>query len=144
MNIRTFTVPVLEAPDIGALNAMSPERCRTRQEAVPRGAESMIGARLALGRVAARIGAKVLGAVTEEQVAAVVAPLKGEAHGDAVGAVQPKFLGQAIVQFASLLGGQKRSDRVAPDRELGPVATMAVVNPQADNLQQILAQGGWA
>jgi len=44
---RTFMVPVPEAADIDALNAMLLQRCLTRQEAVLRGADGTIGERLA-------------------------------------------------------------------------------------------------
>ena len=46
---RTFMVPIPAAPDIEALNAMLLERCLTRQNATLRGAEGMIGERLAAG-----------------------------------------------------------------------------------------------
>jgi len=49
---RTFMVPVPEAADIDALNAMLLQRCLTRQEAVLRGAVGAISARLAADRAA--------------------------------------------------------------------------------------------
>lgn len=49
---RTFLVPIPEAPDIDALNAMLLERCLTRQGATLRGAEGTIGERLAADRAA--------------------------------------------------------------------------------------------
>ncbi|MBA3625896.1 MAG: IS21 family transposase [Methylibium sp.] len=49
---RTFMVPIPEAPDIDALNAMLLERCRARQDAVLRGADGTIGERLAADRAA--------------------------------------------------------------------------------------------
>ncbi len=49
---RTFMVPIPEAPDIDALNAMLLERCRARQDAVLRGAGGTIGERLAADRAA--------------------------------------------------------------------------------------------
>ncbi len=47
---RTFMVPIPAAPDIEALNAMLLERCLTRQNATLRGADGMIGERLAADR----------------------------------------------------------------------------------------------
>ena len=49
---RTFMVPVPEAADIDALNAMLLERCRARQGATLRGADGTIGERLAADRAA--------------------------------------------------------------------------------------------
>ena len=49
---RTFMVPVPEAPDIDALNAMLLERCRARQGVTLRGADGTIGERLAADRAA--------------------------------------------------------------------------------------------
>jgi transposase len=49
---RTFMVPIPEAADIDALNAMLLERCQARQDAILRGAEGTIGARLAADRAA--------------------------------------------------------------------------------------------
>jgi hypothetical protein len=49
---RTFMVPIPAAPDIEALNAMLLERCLTRQNATLRGADGMIGERLAADRAA--------------------------------------------------------------------------------------------
>jgi transposase len=49
---RTFMVPIPQAPDIDALNAMLLERCRARQDAALRGADGTIGERLAADRAA--------------------------------------------------------------------------------------------
>jgi len=49
---RTFTVPIPEAPDIDAPNAMPPERRHARQDAILRGAEGTIGERPAVDRAA--------------------------------------------------------------------------------------------
>ena len=49
---RTFMVPIPRARDIEALNALLLERCRTRQQAVLRGAEGTIGDRLAKDQAA--------------------------------------------------------------------------------------------
>ncbi|MFW5661588.1 MAG: IS21 family transposase [Oceanicaulis sp.] len=49
---RTFMVPIPEARDIDALNAMLLERCRARQEAILRGADGAIGDRLEADRAA--------------------------------------------------------------------------------------------
>lgn len=49
---RTFMVPIPEARDIDALNAMLLERCRARQEAILRGADGAIGERLEADRAA--------------------------------------------------------------------------------------------
>jgi transposase len=49
---RTFMVPIPEAPDIDAFNAMLLERCQARQDAVLRGADGSIGERLATDRAA--------------------------------------------------------------------------------------------
>ncbi len=49
---RTFMVPIPEATDIDALNAMLLERCQARQDAVLRGADVTIGERLAADRAA--------------------------------------------------------------------------------------------
>ena len=49
---RTFMVPIPEARDIEALNAMLLERCRARQDAILRGADGAIGDRLEADRAA--------------------------------------------------------------------------------------------
>jgi transposase len=49
---RTFMVPIPEAADIDALNAVLLERCQARQDAVLRGAGGTIGERLAADRAA--------------------------------------------------------------------------------------------
>src|SRR5262245_41060491 len=68
----------------------------------------------------------VLVAVAAEPVAAVVAPLIGEAHGDAVVAIGPQLLDQAIVEFAIPLAGQERLDRLPTLEELGAIPPAAV------------------
>src|ERR1700720_4700554 len=52
----------------------------------------------------------VLVAVAAEPMPAIVMPLIGEAHGDAVVAEGPDFLDQAIVEFTVPFAGQKRLD----------------------------------
>jgi len=49
---RTFMVPIPEAADIDALDAVLPGRCQARQDAVLRGAGGTIGERLAADRAA--------------------------------------------------------------------------------------------
>jgi transposase len=49
---RTYLVPIPEAPDIDALNAMLLDRCRVRQSANLRGADGTIGERLAADQAA--------------------------------------------------------------------------------------------
>ena len=68
----------------------------------------------------------VLVAVAAEPLAAVVVPLVGEAHGDAVLAEGPEFLDQPVVEFARPFAGQERLDRLAALQELGAVAPAAV------------------
>src|SRR5215468_12528075 len=63
----------------------------------------------------------VLVAVAAEPVAAVVVPLIGEAHGDAVVAVGPELLDQAVVELPIPLARQERLDGLAPLQELGAI-----------------------
>ena len=53
----------------------------------------------------------VLIAVAAEPVTAVVVPLIGEAHGDAITAERPELLDQAIIELAVPLARQERNDR---------------------------------
>src|SRR5512144_373448 len=55
----------------------------------------------------------VLVAVAAEPVAAVVVPLVGEAHGDAVVAERPQLLDQPVIELAAPLAGEERLDRRA-------------------------------
>ena len=68
----------------------------------------------------------VLVAVAAEPVAAVVVPLIGEAHGDAVVAERPELLDQAVVELAVPFARQKRLDGRAALQELRAVAPAAV------------------
>ena len=58
----------------------------------------------------------VLVAVGAEPVAAVVVPLVGEAHRDAVVGEGPELLDQPVVELARPLALQERDDRVAAAR----------------------------
>ena len=64
--------------------------------------------------------------VGTEPLAAVVMPLIGEAHGDAVAGEGPKLLDQAVVQFTRPFAGQEFDDLGAANRKLGPVPPLAV------------------
>ena len=68
----------------------------------------------------------VLVAVAAEPAAAVVVPLVGEAHRDAVVAERPDLLDQPVVQLLRPLARQERLDRVAALQELGAVSPAAV------------------
>ena len=68
----------------------------------------------------------VLVAVAAKPVAAVVVPLIGEAHGDAVLAKGPDFLDQPVVELAVPFARQERLDGLATLEELGAVAPAAV------------------
>src|SRR5438105_9571282 len=64
----------------------------------------------------------VLVAVAAEPVAAVVMPLIGEAHGDAVVAEGPHFLDQPVVELAVPFAGEEGFDLLAALNELGAIA----------------------
>jgi hypothetical protein len=68
----------------------------------------------------------VLVAVAAEPVAAVVVPLIGEAHGDAVLMKGPDFLDQAVVQLVLPLAPKERFDGIAPFDEFRTVPPAAV------------------
>src|SRR5207302_7564222 len=65
-------------------------------------------------------------AVAAKPVAAVVVPLIGETHGDAVVAEGPDFLDQAIVELALPLARQKLFDRLAALQQFRAVPPSAV------------------
>src|SRR5271169_3984938 len=68
----------------------------------------------------------VLVAVAAEPMAAVVVPLIGKTHRNAIVAERPQFLDQAIIEFAVPLARQERHDGVAALQELHAVAPAAV------------------
>src|SRR5215471_19432968 len=68
----------------------------------------------------------VLVAVAAEPAAAVVVPLIGEAHGDAVVAVGPELLDQAVVELSVPLARQERLDGLTPLQELDAIPPAAV------------------
>src|SRR5260370_22174528 len=68
----------------------------------------------------------VLVAMAAKPVAAVVVPLIGETHGNAVVAEGPDFLDQAVVKFALPLASQKLLDRLAALQEFHTVPPPAV------------------
>src|SRR5581483_10065387 len=68
----------------------------------------------------------VLVAVRAEPAAGVVAPLVGEAHGDAVLVERPELLDQPVVELPRPLAAQELDDRRAPREELGAVPPDAV------------------
>src|SRR5262245_45810007 len=69
----------------------------------------------------------VLVAVASEPAAAVVMPLIGEAHGNAVVAESPQFLDQAIIELAVPLARQEGNDLIAAAQELRAVPPVAVL-----------------
>ena len=79
----------------------------------------------------------VLVAVAAEPVAAVVVPLIGEAHGDAVVAERPDFLDQAVVELAVPFARQERLDGLATLEELGAVPPAAVGRVGERNARRI-------
>src|SRR6266566_7025279 len=68
----------------------------------------------------------VLVAVAAIPVAAVVVPLIGKAHGDAILPKRPEFLDQTVLELAVPLACQKRLDGRAALQEFGAVAPAAV------------------
>src|SRR5262249_2822962 len=68
----------------------------------------------------------VLVAVAAKPVAAVVMPLVGKAHGDAVLAECPDFLDQALIEFAAPFARQKCFDGGATLENLRTIAPAAV------------------
>src|SRR3954454_23694540 len=68
----------------------------------------------------------VLVAVAAEPVAAVVMPLVGEAHCDAVVVKRPDLLDQPVVELLGPFAGQERLDLIAALDEFGAVAPAAV------------------
>src|SRR5205085_12379135 len=68
----------------------------------------------------------ILVAVAAKPAAAVVVPLIGKTHRDAVVAEGPDFLDQAVVELALPLARQERHDRFAALKELRAIAPAAV------------------
>src|SRR3984893_9351060 len=68
----------------------------------------------------------VLITVAAEPITAVVVPLIGEAHGDAVLAKRPDLLDQAVVEFAAPLAGQERFDGLPAVQEFRAVSPATV------------------
>src|SRR5215471_4068733 len=68
----------------------------------------------------------VLVAVTAEPAPAVVMPLIGEAHRDAVLPKRPDFLDQAVVKFTGPLACQECDDLLTAVQEFGAVSPTAV------------------
>ena len=62
----------------------------------------------------------------EMELAGVVVPLVGKAHGDAGTVVDPELLDQAVVDLAGPLALQEGLDRFTSHRELGAIAPHAV------------------
>jgi hypothetical protein len=69
----------------------------------------------------------VLIAIAAKPLAAVVVPLVGEAHRDAVAGAGPQFLDQPVVQLARPFALQKRPYLFASDRELGAIAPAGIL-----------------
>src|SRR6202012_4343424 len=76
-------------------------------------------------------------AVGTEPVAAVVVPLVGEAHGDAIAGECPQFLDQAGFLFFLPLSGQERDDVVATIDEFGAVTPLAVDGVSESDLGRV-------
>src|SRR5687768_1712152 len=68
----------------------------------------------------------VLVAVAAEPAPAIVVPLVGKPHGDAVVAERPDLLDQAVVQFLAPLAGQKGFDRLPALQEFRAVSPLAI------------------
>src|SRR5882757_8393894 len=86
----------------------------------------VVDARKAHAHQAVRVELPVLVAVRAEPAPGIVAPLVGEANGDAVLMKGPEFLDQPIVELAIPFAGEKRLDRRPPLKELSPVSPPAV------------------
>src|SRR5690348_16786996 len=65
-------------------------------------------------------------AVGTEPIAAVIVPLIGESHRDAVVVKSPEFLDQAIIEFAIPFPDQERANGIAAVQELTAVPPTAV------------------
>ena len=78
----------------------------------------IVDAGIAQPHQAVGIELPVLVAVGAEPLAAVVAPLVGEADGDAVVGKRPKLLDQPVVELARPLAGQEVDDLCPSNREI--------------------------
>src|SRR6266446_8327860 len=67
----------------------------------------------------------VLVAIAAKPLSAVVVPLIGKSHGNAVLAKGPDFLDEAVVELAIPLARQERFDGLAAEQEFGAVAPTA-------------------
>src|SRR4029453_2392031 len=84
----------------------------------------------------------VLVAVAPEPISAVVMPLIGEAHGDAVVTESPQLLDQAIVELAVPLAREEGHDLGATAQELGAVSPYAVLRVgECDSLRLACVPG---
>src|SRR5437867_8190870 len=86
----------------------------------------VVDAGVAVRHQAGVVEQPVLVAVAAVPVAAVVVPLVGEAHGDAVALEGPQFLDQAVVELARPLALEQRLRGGAAHGELGAVAPAGV------------------
>src|SRR5688500_8987502 len=91
-----------------------------------------------------RIELPVLVAIRAKPVTRVVAPLVGEAHGDAVIGKGPKLLDQPIIEFAAPLACQEFNDLIAASRKFGAIAPLAVGGVSERHTRRIAAESGRA
>src|SRR5260221_6377761 len=86
---------------------------------------------------AVRVEFPVLVAIAAEPGTAVVVPLIGEAHGDAVVAEGPELLDQTVVEFAPPFARQERLDGVASVQELHAIAPAAIAGIGERNARRV-------
>src|SRR5216683_3066214 len=79
----------------------------------------------------------ILVAVAPKPMAAVVMPLVGESHGNAIIRESPQFLDQPIVQLARPFSNQERLNGLAPLEELDAVAPTAVGGVSQRNARRV-------
>src|SRR5690606_20547875 len=127
---RTMLSPTrrlcLEAQLRQARMIVGPAALRPAEQALLFRNRQVVDAGMARAHQAALVERPVLVAVGAEPVAAVVAPLVGEAHGDAVVGKRPQLLDQPVLKFARPLALEERDDRRAAGEYLRPVPPAAV------------------
>src|SRR5260370_19892126 len=79
----------------------------------------------------------ILVAVAPKPMPAIVMPLVGESHGDAIVRESPYLLDQPIVQFARPFSLQERLNGLAPLEELGAVPPAAVAGVSQRNARRV-------
>src|SRR3954468_14619846 len=105
---------------------VGPAAERPVELAVPLRNEQVVDARVAAAHQAVVVEFPVLVAVGTVPVAGIVVPLVREPHRDAIAAVRPQFLDQAVLELTNPLAGQERDDLLPTIGELGAVAPARV------------------